>query len=86
MKVLFVCRANLGRSQIASAFFDQLSQHTPDSAGTIVAMIGGEGRTVLQRVQDYPDENPTLALLVDLMEEEGRGISSGVQTSSRPNW
>ncbi len=62
MDVLFVCPANLGRSQIASAFFDRLSQHTPE---TIVAMIGGEGRTVVERVQGDPEENPTL--MMDMM-------------------
>ena len=84
MKVLFVCRANLGRSQMASAFFDQLSQHTPESAGTIAARIGGEGRTVLQRLQDYPDENATLPMLVDIMNEQGLRISSGRQTQLTP--
>ncbi len=32
-KVLFVCSANTGRSQVARACFDQLSQHDSDSAG-----------------------------------------------------
>ncbi len=32
-KVLFVCFANRGRSQVAHACFDQLSQHDSDSAG-----------------------------------------------------
>ncbi len=32
-KVLFVCFANIGRSQVARACFDQLSQHDSDSAG-----------------------------------------------------
>jgi len=32
-KVLFVCIANMGRSQVARACFDQLSQHDSDSAG-----------------------------------------------------
>ncbi len=32
-KVLFVCFANMGRSQVARACFDQLSQHDSDSAG-----------------------------------------------------
>ncbi len=32
-KVLFVCFANRGRSQVAHAYFDQLSQHDSDSAG-----------------------------------------------------
>ena len=62
MDVLFVCRANLRRRQIASAFFDRLSQHTPE---TIVAMIGGEGRTMLERVQGDPEENPTS--MMDIM-------------------
>ncbi len=32
-KVLCVCFANIGRSQVARACFDQLSQHDSDSAG-----------------------------------------------------
>jgi len=32
-KVLFVCFANIGRSQVAQACFDQLSQYDSDSAG-----------------------------------------------------
>ncbi len=35
-KVLFVCFANRGRSQVAHAYFDQLSQHDSDSAGFAV--------------------------------------------------
>lgn len=84
MKVLFVCRANLGRSQVASAFFEQLSEHTADSAGTIVDMIGGGGRTVLQRIQEFPGENDTLPMLIDIMNEEGLSISSGRQTQLTP--
>lgn len=33
MKVLFICQDNIGRSQVARAYFDQLSQHESDSAG-----------------------------------------------------
>ena len=33
MKVLFVCRANVGRSQVAQVCFDQLSKHESFSAG-----------------------------------------------------
>ena len=46
----------------------------------MVAAMGGEGRTVLQRVEDYPKENLTLPLLVDLMEREGMSIASGRTT------
>lgn len=36
MKVLFVCYANVGRSQVAEACFKTLSQHESDSAGIAV--------------------------------------------------
>ena len=36
MKVLFVCYANVGRSQIAQAYFGTLSKHASDSAGNAV--------------------------------------------------
>ncbi len=38
-KVLFVCSANVGRSQVARACVDQLSQHESDSAGVGVDRI-----------------------------------------------
>lgn len=35
MKVLFVCRTNIGRSQVAEAFYNEFSKkHTATSAGT----------------------------------------------------
>jgi arsenate reductase len=36
MKVLFICYANIGRSQVAQAYFNTLSQHDCDSAGIAV--------------------------------------------------
>ncbi len=36
MKVLFVCHGNVGRSQVAQVYFDQLSQHDSSCAGTAV--------------------------------------------------
>ena len=36
MKVLFVCYANVGRSQLAQAYFGKLSKHDSDSAGIAV--------------------------------------------------
>ena len=33
MKVLFVCKANVGRSQVAQAMFEGLSTHEDSSAG-----------------------------------------------------
>lgn len=36
MKVLFVCHANVGRSQVAQSYFDTLSKYASDSAGIAV--------------------------------------------------
>ncbi|MBC7869083.1 hypothetical protein H7X69_02815 [Candidatus Saccharibacteria bacterium] len=36
MKVLFVCRANVGRSQAATALYNQIHPGNSDSVGTIV--------------------------------------------------
>ena len=36
MKVLFICYANVGRSQVAEACFKSMSQHDCDSAGLAV--------------------------------------------------
>ena len=52
MNVLFVCRANLGRSQMAQAFFDHLSEFTSTSTDTMVADF--EGQTVAERGQVAP--------------------------------
>jgi protein-tyrosine-phosphatase len=36
MKVLFICYANVGRSQVAQTYFATLSKHESDSAGIAV--------------------------------------------------
>lgn len=36
MKVLFICRANIGRSQIAKALFDKINKEKSESAGSKV--------------------------------------------------
>ena len=43
MNVLFVCMGNMGRSQMAEAFFKKLSKHTYASAGTHVGEKEGQG-------------------------------------------
>ncbi len=49
MKILFVCHANVGRSQVAQVYFDKLSRHTSDSAGIavdeLIARLNLRGRT-----------------------------------------
>ena len=42
MKVLFVCLANVGRSQMAEAFFNRLSRHQAGSAGSRVSAQEGQ--------------------------------------------
>jgi hypothetical protein len=36
MKILFVCHANVGRSQVAQVYFDKLSRHFSDNVGIAV--------------------------------------------------
>ena len=44
MKILFVCKGNVGRSQIAEAFFANMSKHnSASSAGTDSRRVGVEG-------------------------------------------
>ncbi len=40
MKILFVCRGNVGRSQIAKAIYDSIFQGDADSAGTKASRSG----------------------------------------------
>jgi len=42
MKVLFVCRSNVGRSQMAAAFFRRFSKNKVDSAGLEVKNDEGD--------------------------------------------
>jgi protein-tyrosine-phosphatase len=48
MNVMFVCKANVGRSQVAQAFFEDVSGHSVSSAGTeadrIIAADGAPTR------------------------------------------
>ena len=46
MNVLFVCRANNGRSQIAEAIFNRLSRNRATSAGLEVGIEGSEGSVI----------------------------------------
>ena len=42
MNVLFMCRGNVGRSQIAEAFFEGMSSYDVASAGIAVGENEGE--------------------------------------------
>ena len=76
MKVLFVCRQNVGRSQTAKAFYNELSQtHNADAAGTHVEEAG---QTLQQRKDTSSSKN---FFLFDAMNEAGIDIS---QYTRRP--
>ena len=62
MKVLFVCKANVGRSQMAEAFFNNYTRnHKSTSAGTEVK--DKEGQTIGQ--------NEKARFVWEVMDEEG---------------
>ena len=54
MKVLFVCVANVGRSQMAEAFFNLLSEHHGESAGTMADEILARHAVPTNRLADCP--------------------------------
>ena len=79
MNVNFVCRANLGRSQMAQAMFNRLSRHRSTSTGTMVLEM--EGQTLAERAEVAP----SVVLVLELMsEEEGLDLSSEQRTQLTP--
>jgi protein-tyrosine-phosphatase len=54
MKVLFVCYANVARSQVAEACFRKLSQHDCDSAGIGVNEIIAQKKLPSKKLKDNP--------------------------------
>ncbi|MDB5167520.1 MAG: Protein-tyrosine-phosphatase [Candidatus Saccharibacteria bacterium] len=73
MKILFVCRANVGRSQMAAAFYNKFTgTHDADSAGTKVDV---PGETLLERF-NRNEQTYTLGI----MEHDGIDISNSKRT------
>lgn len=54
MKVLFVCYANVGRSQVAEACFKKLSQHDCSSAGIAVNETIAQNKLPSRKLKDDP--------------------------------
>lgn len=74
MKVLFVCRGNVGRSQMAKAFYNHFTKtNDAESAGTNVQH---EGQTLLERRK----ERPGASFVVNVMKEVDIDISQSVTT------
>ena len=80
MKVLFVCSANAGRSQVARACFDQLSQHDSDSAGIAVDRINAKRNLSSMKLKDFlADDRPVeyirKAFGVDISDRERQQLT-----------
>ncbi|MBI2045321.1 hypothetical protein HYT23_04655 [Candidatus Pacearchaeota archaeon] len=64
MKILFVCKGNVGRSQIAEALFSKYSQHQVMSAGTKVF------ESENQKLKEIPLAEPVIRFI----KKEGMNI------------
>jgi arsenate reductase len=70
MKVLFVCHYNVGRSQMAKAFYNHLTgTYDADAAGTHVLE---QGQTIAERKAASASKN---FFVIDVMKDEGIDIS-----------
>ena len=69
MKVLFVCRANVGRSQVAQVSFEQLSKHDSYCAGI------GVDKEVAQRPSSKLKDIPNLRAVEYIKKEFGVDLS-----------
>ena len=78
MKVLFVCRANVSRSQTAQAFFNRLSTHRSQSAGTTVGDNDG------QTIREHLAGRGFLDFVFDILKDEGVDILESERTQVTP--
>ncbi|MDA0734090.1 MAG: low molecular weight phosphatase family protein [Chloroflexi bacterium] len=67
MLVLFVCVANVGRSQMAEAFFNRLSTNQALSAGT---QVGDQAGQNLRDRSKVPAASSTPGNMLKIMQEE----------------
>lgn len=79
MKVLFVCNGNIGRSQVARAYFDKLSQHDSDSAGILVDEGMAKLNLPSRKLRDVPSQRSVRYIRkefgVDIAERERRQLA-----------
>ncbi len=80
MKILFVCYANAGRSQVAEALFNKLSQHKAESAGTRVDKLLTERNPATGMVKHATGGQSVIAY----MEEEGINVSENTRKQLTP--
>jgi arsenate reductase (thioredoxin) len=82
MQVLFVCVANVGRSQMAEAFYNRLSMHTATSAGSQVG--DREGQTLKERAREAEACTTPGNMLRIMKEEEGLDLSRKLRCQLTP--
>jgi protein-tyrosine-phosphatase len=84
MNILFVCRANVGRSQVAQVYFNKLSRHTADSAGIavdeLIVKLHLRGRTLkdvtsISRAAEYTLECIRNEFGVDIADKERQQLT-----------
>ncbi len=78
MKVLFVCNANMGRSQVAEALFNQLSGEPATSAGIRADEIVEKTKPSSRRLKD--GGSPA----VSYMSEQGADVSEKTRDQLTP--
>ena len=78
MKVLFVCNANVGRSQVAEALFNQLSSEPAISAGTVADAIVERTKPASRRLKDGGSS------AITYMNEQGVDISESLRDQLTP--
>ncbi len=80
MKILFVCHANAGRSQVAEALFNKLSQHKAKSAGTRVDKLLTERKPATRMVK-HATGGPSV---IAYMAQEGINVSENTRKQLTP--
>jgi len=78
MKVLFVCNANVGRSQVAEALFNQLFREPAISAGTVADAIVERTMPASRRLKDGGSS------AITYMNEQGVDISESLRDQLTP--
>ena len=78
MLVMFVCQANVGRSQVAEAYFEQISQHDVCSSGLRVDEEMARNKPASARMKDNSRHS------LPYMLERGVDISEKERTQITP--
>ncbi|MBQ10798.1 MAG: hypothetical protein CMJ45_04540 [Planctomyces sp.] len=78
MKVVFVCNANVGRSQVAEALFNQISGEPAISAGTVADAIVERTNPASRSLKDGGSS------AITYMNEQGVDISESLRDQLTP--